>query len=447
MVDPMFATDAMRAIFAPRATLARMLDVEAALARAEAACGVIPAEAARAIVAACASLDVDPATLTHAARESGNYAIPLVAALTRHVDAASRGYVHWGATSQDVIDTGRVLQLRDALASLASDVGALDAALAAQARRHRDTTLAGRTWLQQALPVTLGLKLATVLAALRRHAARLARARDELSVLQFGGAAGTLASLGTHAAAVERALGAELDLAVPELPWHTQRDRLVEVATTLGSLVATLGKLARDVALLAQTEVAEAFEPAAPGRGGSSTLPHKRNPVAASIALAAAVRAPGLVATMLSAAVQEHERGLGNWPAEWDVLPEICELAAGALAAMRVVVEGLDVDAARMRANLAITQGQILAEAVQMALAPKIGRGDAHALVAEVGKSAAASGLALGDALKRDARVTRWLDAAAIDRLMEPAHYLGMAGAFVDRVLARGAPDAPPCDR
>jgi 3-carboxy-cis,cis-muconate cycloisomerase len=207
----------------------------------------------------------------------------------------------------------------------------------------------------------------------------------------------------------------------------------------LGGLVATLGKLARDVALLAQTEVAEAFEPAAPGRGGSSTLPHKRNPVASSIALAAAVRAPGLVATMLTAAVQEHERGLGNWPAEWDVLPELCELASGALAAMRTVVEGLDVDAARMRANLDVTHGQILAEAVQMALAPKIGRGEAHTLVAEIGKAAAASGIALGDALKRDVRVTRWLDAAAIDRLMDPAHYLGMAGAFVDRVLA--APD------
>jgi len=436
MVDPLFATDAMRSLFAPRATLARMLDVEAALARAEGACGVIPADAARAITDACATLDVDAATLVHAARESGNYAIPLVAALTRHVDAAARGYVHWGATSQDVIDTGRVLQLRDALAMLANELAGLDAALATQARRHRDTPLAGRTWLQQALPVTLGLKLATALAAARRQAARLARVRSEVAVLQFGGAAGTLASLGADAAAVERALAAELDLAVPELPWHTQRDRLVDVATMLGSLIATLGKVARDVALLAQTEVAEAFEPAAPGRGGSSTLPHKRNPVASSIALAAAVRAPGLVATMLAAAVQEHERGLGNWPAEWDVLPELCELAAGALAAMRAVVEGLDVDAAQMRANLAVTHGQILAEAVQMALAPSIGRGDAHALVAGIGKAAAARGVALGEALKNDARVTRWLDGAAIDRLMDPAHYLGMAGEFVDRALA-----------
>lgn len=447
MVDPIFATDAMRARFAPGATLARMLDVEAALARAEAACGVVPAEAARAIADGCRTLVVDADTLVHAARESGNYAIPLVAALTRHVDAAARGYVHWGATSQDVIDTGRVLQLRDALASLAAELAGLDAALAAQARRHRDTPLAGRTWLQQALPVTLGLKLASALAALRRHAARLARVRGEVAVLQFGGAAGTLASLGDDAAAVERALATELDLAVPELPWHAQRDRLVDVAAVLGGLVATLGKLARDVALLAQTEVAEAFEPAAPGRGGSSTLPHKRNPVASSIALTAALRAPGLVATMLAAAVQEHERGLGNWPAEWDVLPELCELAAGALVAMRTVVEGLDVDTSRMRANLAITQGQILAEAVQMAIAPRIGRGEAHALVADIGKAAAASGTALGEALKRDARVTRWLDAAAIDRLMDPAHYLGMAGAFVDRALAANPDDMTRRDR
>ena len=237
--------------------------------------------------------------------------------------------------------------------------------------------------MQQALPTTLGLKLAGTLDAVDRHRARLATALAGIAVLQFGGAAGTLASLGAHAPAVETALAADLELAVANVPWHTQRDRLGEFAATLGLIVATLGKLARDLALLAQSEVGEAFEAAAPGRGGSSTMPQKRNPVAAAIALAAATRVPSLVATMLAAAVQEHERGLGNWPAEWETLPEIALLAAGALDAMANAVAGLEVDTARMRANLDLTQGQMLAEAVQMALAPALGRDVAHALVAD----------------------------------------------------------------
>jgi 3-carboxy-cis,cis-muconate cycloisomerase len=435
MIDAAFSTGPMQALFTPRAALARMLEFEAELAHAEAASGVIPRAAAKAIAAQCDVAHYDVTLIVARARTAGNRAIPLVAALTARVAARARGYVHWGATSQDVLDTALVLQLRDALALLAADAKRLDAALAAQARRHRGTPLAGRTLLQQALPTTLGLKLAGTLSALRRHRERLARAREGAAVLQFGGAAGTLASLGVQAPAVERALAAELGLAVADVPWHTQRDRLLEVAAALAALVATLGKLARDVSLLAQTEVAEAFEPAAPGRGGSSTLPHKRNPVGCAIALAAATRAPQLCATMLAAAVQEHERGLGDWAAEWDTLPDLCELAAGSLAAMIEVVEGLDVDAARMRANLDITHGQILTEAVQMALAPHIGRDAAHALVGEVAKEAARQGTAIIDALEADRRVTRWLDNATIERLLDPTRYLGMAGEFVDRVI------------
>ncbi|HEV8500649.1 MAG TPA: 3-carboxy-cis,cis-muconate cycloisomerase [Casimicrobiaceae bacterium] len=439
MIDPIFSTEPMRAIFAPSATLARMLAFEAALARAEGAAGVIPAAAAAAIAAQCSTASFDAEAIAISARAGGNRAIPLVAALTARVDAAARGYVHWGATSQDVIDTALVLQLRDALGLLTSDITRLGDALAAKARTHRDTPLAGRTLLQQALPVTLGFKLATTLSAWRRHGMRLADAARAVAVLQFGGAAGTLASLGASAPAVERALAGELGLAVPDIPWHTQRDRLCDVAAALGGMIATLGKLARDISLLAQTEVGEAHEPATPGRGGSSTLPHKRNPVGCAIALAAAVRAPNLVATMLAAAVQEHERGLGDWPAEWDVLPDLCELAAGALAAMAGVVEGLEVDAARMRANLDATHGQILAEAAQMALAAHTGRDVAHALVADVAKGATRDGTDLGAALKADTRVTRWLDVRTIDALMDPAQYLGLAGTFVDRVLAAHA--------
>ncbi len=439
MPDTLFTTDAMRAVFSDRMRIQRMLDFETALAQAEAAVGVIPQAAADAIAAHCNADRFDAATLAAAAQSAGNLAIPLVAALTRDVAAAdpvARGYVHWGATSQDVIDTGLVLQLRDALALVDADVERLAAALATQARRHAATVLAGRTWLQQAIPVTLGVKLAGFVSALDRHRARLAELRGRALVLQFGGAVGTLASLGERGIAVSEALASRLALPLPDLPWHTQRDRVCEIAAVLGMLAATLGKLARDLALLAQTEVAEAFEPAAPGRGGSSTMPQKRNPVGASAAIAAAVRVPGLVATMLSAAAQEHERGLGNWPAEWETLPEIALLAAGALAAMADVAPRLDVDADRMRANLELTQGQIFAEAVQMALANAIGRDRAHALVADACRRAARERVHLREVLRAIPEAASALDAAALDRLFDPANYLGESRRFIERALA-----------
>ena len=440
MVDPLFTTDAMREIFSSRARLARMLEFEAALARAEASVGVIPKGAADVIAAHCdvARFDVD--AIDRAARNAGNLAIPLVAALTRHVaqsDAVAKGYVHWGATSQDAIDTGLVLQLRDALALIDADLARLTNALATQARRHAATVLPGRTWLQQALPTTLGVKLAGTVSALDRHRERLATLRERALVLQFGGAVGTLASLRDRGLDVTAALGSELQLRVPDTPWHTQRDRICEVASTLGLLTATLGKLARDLSLLAQTEVGEVDEPAAPGRGGSSTMPQKRNPVGASIALAAAVRVPGLVATMLSAAVQEHERGLGDWPAEWETLPDIVQLAAGALDTMAEVAEGLDVHPDRMRANLDVTKGLIFAEAVQMALAPTIGRDTAHALVASACRRAVAENVHLRDILQTQPKVTAVLDRAAIANLFDPAGYLGVSAAYLARALAR----------
>jgi len=436
----LFTTDAMREIFSDRMRIQRMLDFEAALARAEASVGVIPRDAAHAIVRCCRAEDFDLEKIAAAARDAGNLAIPLIAQLTERVSRAhpgARGFVHWGATSQDAIDSGLVLQLRDALALIEKDSARLADAVARQADAHRATLIAGRTWLQQALPITLGLKLATTLSALDRHRARLAALRGRMLMLQFGGAAGTLASLGPNGIAVESALAAELELAVSVLPWHTQRDNLCEAATVLGLLVATLGKLARDLSLLAQTEVGEAFEPAKKGRGGSSTMPQKRNPVGAAIALAAAVRVPGLVATMLSAAVQEHERGLGNWPAEWETLPQIAMLTAGSLDAMHDAIDGLEIDAARMRANLEQSQGQILAEAAQMALAPALGRDVAHDLVANASRRAAAERRHLRDVLGEDARVTAILDRDALARLFEPQSYLGVANAFIERALAR----------
>jgi 3-carboxy-cis,cis-muconate cycloisomerase len=436
----LFTTDAMRAIFSARARLARMLEFEAALARAEARAGVIPQAAADAIALQCDAARFDTGEIDAAARTAGNVAIPLVGALTRAVgavDADAKGNVHWGATSQDAIDTGLVLQLRDALALIDADLARLAGALAMQARRHTATVLSGRTWLQQALPITLGVKLAAIVSALDRHRDRIASLRSRALVLQFGGAAGTLASLHERGLAVSDELGRELGLEVPDMPWHTERDRLCEIAATLGMLTATLGKLARDLSLLAQTEVGEADEPAAPGRGGSSTMPQKRNPVGASIALAAALRVPGLVATMLQAAVQEHERGLGNWPAEWETLPQIVMLTAGALDAMAEVAEGLDIHVDRMRANLDLTHGLIFAEAVQMALAPAMGRDAAHSLVAGACRRASAQRAHLRDILENEPRVNDVLGREAIAHLFDPAAYLGQSRTYVARALVR----------
>jgi 3-carboxy-cis,cis-muconate cycloisomerase len=438
--DSLFTTDALRGVFSDRARIARMLDFEAALALAQASVGVIPQAAADVIARECDVARFDVAAIGAGLRDAGNLAIPLVAALTRNVaaaDAAAKGYVHWGATSQDAIDTGLVLQLRGALALIDADLARLLRALAARAREHAGTVMPGRTWLTQALPITFGVKLAGIASALDRDRARLDAARQRALVLQFGGAAGTLASLGDRGLAVSAALGARLALPVPDMPWHAIRDRLCELSAVFGVLTATLGKLARDVALLAQTEVGEAFEPAAAGRGGSSTMPQKRNPVGASVAIAASVRVPGLVATMLTAAVQEHERGLGNWPAEWETLPEIVLLAGGALATMAGVAEGLEVDARRMRDNVEITRGQVFAEAVQMALAPVLGRDTAHALVADACRRAAAKGVHLRDILRAEPTVRDALDASALDALFDPANDLGQSRAYVERVLSR----------
>jgi 3-carboxy-cis,cis-muconate cycloisomerase len=415
-----------------------MLDFEAALARGEAQAGAIPQRAAAAIAEQCRAERFDVDALAAQAVQPGNTAIPLIKALTALVaaqDEDAARFVHWGATSQDAMDTGLVLQLRDALAEFDADLARLAAALAALAREHAATPLAGRTWLQQGPPVTLGLKAAEVLSAIERHRTRLSELKARVLVLQLGGAVGTLAALGPRALDVADAVGEALGLAVPDVPWHTQRDRVAEVATTLALIVGTLGKLARDVSLLMQTEVGEAAEPAAPGRGGSSTMPHKHNPVGSAIILAAAARVPALASIMLGSMVQEHERGLGGWHAEWETLPEICALAAGALAQAIAVVEGLHVDAHRMAENLDLTHGLILAEAVSMALAEKLGKAQAHSLVEEASARSAARREPLRMALAADARVTAHLSAVDIERLTDPRHYLGQAERLVARAL------------
>jgi 3-carboxy-cis,cis-muconate cycloisomerase len=439
LTDGLFSTEGMRSIFSDSNTIQRMLDVEAALARALAVEDVIPQSAVAAIVSSCRADLMDLDALAKSVSSAGNLAIPLVKQLTAVVastDADAARYVHWGATSQDVIDSGRVLQLRDAIDLITIDLAELADKLAALAHQHRATIMVGRTWMQHAQPTTLGLKIAGWLDAIMRHQDRLQALRTRVCVLQFGGAAGTLASLGESGLTVATALAKNLSLALPALPWHTHRDRMGEVATTFGLLAGTLGKIARDIALHAQTEIAELAEPLVQGRGGSSTMPHKRNPVACSAVLACAMRVPALVSTMLTAMVQEQERALGGWQAEWETLPEIASLTSSALNQLREVSSGLSVDAARMRSNIDITQGLIMAEAVSLALAQHVGRAVAHELIEEACHQAVESGRSLLEVLKSDSRMPEEFSSSHLEDLFDPARYLGEAPAFVDRVLA-----------
>jgi len=439
LLAPMLSSAAMRAICDDVACLQNMLDFEAALARAESAIGIIPASAAGPIAKACDAKAFDLAALAEASTRSGNLAIPLVKALTASVaraDPEAARYVHWGATSQDVIDTASMLTLRAAIDALSADLDRAIAGFAAQAKKHRHTAMVGRTWLQHALPMPFGLKLAEYAAALNRSRARLRRLRAETLALQFGGAAGTLAALGDHGWRVAEKLAVELDLPLPEAPWHTHRDRFAEAASVMAIIAGTCGKIARDVSLLMQTDVGEAFEPSGEGRGGSSTMPHKRNPVAAATALAAATMAPNLAATIFAAQVQDHERSAGPWHAEWPTLPSLLLVTSGGLAAIVDIAEGLEVDTQRMRANLDTTKGLIMAEAVTFALAEKIGKSAAHHLVEAASKQAVATKKHLREVLAADPKVSAKLDAQKLADLFEPMAYQGVSQALIDRLLA-----------
>ena len=429
----------MRDLFSDHTRIQRMLDFEAALARAQARVGVIPAAAADAIAKNCTAAQFDFAALTRDAELAGNLAIPLVKQLTALVaknDAEAAKFVHWGATSQDVIDSGLVLQLRDALDLIERGLAELVRALVEQIKQHRNTLLVGRTLLQHALPITFGLKAAGWLDAVTRHRQRLNELRPRILVLQFGGAAGTLAALGSQGSTLAAALAQELNLTLPAMPWHGQRDRVAEVATVFGLMVGTLGKIARDVSLCMQTEVGELAEPSAPGRGASSTMPHKRNPIGCAAVLSAATRAPGLVSTMLSAMAQEHERGLGGWQAEWETLPEIAILAASALNHMTAVIVGLEVDADRMATNLNQSNGLIMAEAVAMALAAHLGKIEAHRIVEHACNKAMQESRHLREVLADEPLIQKQITAAELEKLMDPANYLGATQQFIDRVLA-----------
>ncbi|MQU08307.1 3-carboxy-cis,cis-muconate cycloisomerase [Pseudomonas helleri] len=439
LFDAYFTGKAMGAVFCDHGRVQAMLDFEAALARAQASTGLIPSSAVAPIEAACRAELYDFEALGLAIASAGNSAIPLVKALGKQIASVSpeaERYVHLGATSQDVMDSGLVLQLRAALELIEQDLQQLGEVLAQQAQRYATTPLAGRTWLQQATPVTLGMKIAGWLGAVTRSRQRLQALKPRLLSLQFGGASGTLAALGDQALPVAHALAAELKLALPDQPWHTQRDRLVEFGAVLGMVAGSLGKMGRDISLLMQTEAAEVFEPSAPGKGGSSTMPHKRNPVGSAVLISAATRVPGLLSTLFSAMPQEHERSLGLWHAEWETLPQICCLVAGALAQALNIAQGLEVDAQRMAQNLDLTHGLVLAEAVSIELAQRVGRETAHHLLEQCCKRAVAEHRHLRAVLGDEPEITAQLSAAELDRLLDPAHYLGQATTWVERARA-----------
>ncbi len=431
----LIAPDELAALFDDRATVQAMLDVEAALAQAEADCGVVPAVAVAAIVAACDAGPYDLDALASGARQGGTLAIPLAKALgdrVRASDPAAAGWVHFGATSQDIVDTALVLQLRRAGTLLLQEAAALADALRVLARDYAGTPMLGRTLLQPGPPITFGLKAAGWLGAVERGHARLAAAWTEIDVLQFGGAVGTLAALGEHGDAVSQHLADRLGLRVPPAPWHGHRDRLAGFSAAVTILGGNAGKIARDISLLMQAELAEAAEPVVAGRGGSSTMPHKRNPVGCITALAAANRLPGLLASVMAGMVVEHERGAGPWQAEAGLHAEICLAAGGALRAMREVCAGLQVFPDAMQANIARLRGLVLAERLMLALAPALGRKDAHALVEELVARCGADGT-LQDAAAAEPRVTAVLpDLAAI---FDSAGYLGSTDIFIQRSL------------
>lgn len=432
-----FSTPEMRQVFSDEGRTAYYLDIEAALARAQARLGVIPEAAAREIDRQCRIENIDLARLKQQTERIG---YPILGVVQQIVDLCADGlgeWCHWGATTQDITDTAAILQIRAALALVENEMEVIAGVLADLSRRYRDTPMAGRSNLQQAVPLTFGFKMATLLAAMQRHRERLAQLRPRVLVGQFGGAVGTLASLGAAGLEVQAALMDELGLGHPEIAWHTVRDRIGEVACFLGLLTGTLGKISMDVKLLMQTEVAEVYEPFHAARGSSSTMPQKRNPVSCLYIHSTVALVRQHVAALLEAAVADHERSTGPWEIEWISLPEIFLLASGALAQTRLMLSGLEVDPARMRANLDLTGGMIVSEAVMMGLGPHLGRQRAHDLVYDICRKVATSGEPLLDLLAQDAETSRHLSRAELAKLCDPQNYLGLAGEMVDRVLAR----------
>jgi 3-carboxy-cis,cis-muconate cycloisomerase len=431
-----FSTEEMRGVFSDETRVGYYLDIERALARVQARLGIIPEQAAREIEQKARIENID---LVRLKQQTERIGYPILGVVQQIVGLCAEGlgeWCHWGATTQDITDTAAIMQIRAALDLVEKDMEAIAAALADLSRRYRDTPMAGRSNLQQAVPLTFGFKTATLLAAMQRHRERLAQLRPRVLVGEFAGAVGTLASLGADGLEVQAALMDELGLGQPEIAWHTVRDRIGEVGCFLGLVTGTLGKISMDVKLLMQTEVAEVYEPFHEGRGSSSTMPQKRNPISCLYIHSNAALVRQHTAALLEAAVADHERSTGPWEIEWIALPEIFLLSAGALAQTRVMLSGLEVDAKRMRANLDLTLGMVVSEAVMMGLGPHLGRQRAHDLVYDICRKVAVTGQPLVDLLAQDADISKHLTRAELAKMCDPAGYLGLAGEMVDRVLA-----------
>ncbi|QYM93054.1 class-II fumarase/aspartase family protein [Dickeya zeae] len=433
-----FGTPEMRAIFDDHELIRKYVEVEIALAKAEARCGVIPQQAADEITKTCNADTLDFDLLRHETEIVGYPILPLVHQISKQA-GASGGYVHWGATTQDIMDTAVVLQIRDAFDLIEADIRSLRSTLADLARRYRNTPMAGRTHLQQALPITFGYKAAIWLDMFDRHAERLEQARPRILVGEFAGAAGTLASLGDKGLAVQKAMMEELKLGVPTSTWHVARDGFAEAVNLLAVITGSLGKIAYDVMLLASNEFGELYEPFVKGRGASSTMPQKRNPISSELMLACAKGVRQHAGLMLDAMVQDLERATGPWHAEWIAIPESFVLAAGALNQAKFMLSGLIVDEQAMAKNLDMTKGLIVAEAVMMGLAPYIGRQDAHDIVYDACRIVNTQGGRLADVLNAMPQVSSRLKPELIEQLTDPVNYLGIAPEMVDQVLEKSA--------
>ncbi len=431
-----FGNEAMRNVWSDGNRVQKYLDFEAALARAQARLGIIPQEACDEIQRHVKVDEYDIDKLKKETERIGYPVLPVVAQLVRLCKDGLGEWCHWGATTQDITDTATILQIRESLDLIEKDIYAISDALAMLAKKYRDTPMAGRSNLQQAVPITFGYKCATYLAAFERHKQRLKQLRERVEVFEFGGAAGTLSSLGKDGLRTQIELAKELKLAQPEIAWHTVHDRMAEVGCFLGLVTGTCGKIAFDVKLMMQTEVEEVYEPFHEGRGSSSTMPQKRNPISCVYITAQTAVVRTQVAALLNAMEQDHERSTGQWEIEWIVMPEIFVLTAGCLAQTRFLMSGLQVDEKKMRANLDITKGLIVSEAVMMGLGPHLGRQYAHDLVYDICRQVVATGRPLVDLLAENAEISKHLSKAELQKLCDPANYLGQAGEMVDRVLA-----------
>ena len=443
---PVFVPDEFRDVVSGRSWLQAMLDAEAALATAEARAGLIPHEAAATIASCCDATRFDPEELGREGRATGNPVPPLVKALTAAVSEASEGaarHVHKGATSQDIVDTAAMLVARSALELVLAELEVISHACARLTDEHRETIMAGRTLLQQALPTTFGLKAAGWLVSILEARRGLAEVRERGFAAQLGGAAGTLASLGDSGVSVLGEFARELGLAEPVVPWQTDRTRIAGIGGALSLVAGVLGKISLDVILLAQTEVGEVSEPVGEGRGGSSTLPHKRNPILSVTAAASARRVQDLAQTLYGAMVGEHERAIGAWHAEWETLSEALALTGGAASAVREVTEGLEVHPERMRQNLEETGGMLMAENVTKVVADRLGRLKAHELVGAAARRSADGGKPFREELRAEPDLRERLSAEEIDAALDPVGYLGSAGEFIDRAMALYRKEVP----